>query len=190
MWWCPMQKYVYLANPFEKPQFTLTRCNSIDFFVFREAARVFVAIFWRLFNVVKGNQEKKETLFVCCHLSIYFRCAITLTWVQKMRHHFPCFEQKARRGAESFVLCTKTYYFYLRTPDKCTKKTSVRCPPCLFEKCNRKKQTENCRRPREKRYLWRSAWPDPRRQPSPLLQRAEVSLCFSAESVCISPECV
>jgi len=73
-----MQKYVYLANPFEKPQFTLTRCNSIDFFVFREAARVFVAIFWRLFNVVKGNQEKKRNvirvlslvnLFSLCHYS-------------------------------------------------------------------------------------------------------------------------
>lgn len=164
------------------------------------------AIFWRLFNVVKKateNKKKREKTTVLVPVTCQFIFADKLLQAKCKKWDTTsfCVEQKTEE-AESFVLSNKgSYNFYLRISDKCTKlknKTSMRCPPCLFEKCNqkpkkkntKKTKTENCRRLGEQRYLWRSAWPDPSRRTQPAFPPRCLSLSLSVpqlESVYLSP---
>lgn len=193
----------------KRTPFTLTRCNSIDFpsfFVaFREAARFSgdFSMSSKRQPKIKKKKKEKTTVLVPVTCQFIFADKLLQAKCKKWDTTSFCFEQKTEE-AESFVLSNKgSYNFYLRISDKCTKlknKTSMRCPPCLFEKCNqkpkkkntKKTKTENCRRLGEQRYLWRSAWPDPSRRTQPAFPPRCLSLfiCSSARECVSFPECV
>jgi len=139
----------------KRTPFTLTRCNSIDFpsffIAFREAARFSGDFSMSSKRQPKIKKREKTTVLVPVTCQFIFADKLLQAKCKKWDTTSFCFEQKTEE-AESFVLSNKgSYNFYLRISDKCTKlknKTSMRCPPCLFEKCNQKPKKKTLRKPK------------------------------------------